>query len=93
MYTFTVETLPNGCRFIREHNIKLIHVNEAKRTICVVFGTGAKQIVRCHPEDHFNVEIGVSLAIARNLCGSRSALKKEIESHRKDVPNEQTAAK
>lgn len=65
--------------------IKNVHVNESKGIIVVVFTDGGKEIVRCHPDDHFNVEIGFSLALARHIYGSRSSLVREINSKRNDA--------
>lgn len=58
--------------------VKSILVNEKKRIITVVFGDDDVRMAKCHPDDNFSKEIGVSLCIARHMCGSRTNLNKLI---------------
>ena len=66
-------------------SIKTIHVNEAKKIMTVVFSDGAKQIVKCSPEDSFDAEIGFALALARKLFGSKTQVRKYIDRNAKVI--------
>ena len=81
--------------FVAHSEPASVTVNEAKRVVCVVFKDGSKQLVRCSPEDQFDPEIGVALAIARNQCGSKTRLRKLIAERArfvKEKKREQAAA-
>lgn len=59
--------------------IRSITVNKRKRLITVVFRDGCVEIIKCHKEDHFDVNVGVALAIAKHLYGSKNKFHKEVE--------------
>lgn len=79
-------------------NCVAVVVNEEKGVVAFVprFRGAAKQIVRCSPEDQFDPEIGVALAICRGLFGSKTQFRKFVRENAKFIerkkPNEQTAA-
>lgn len=66
-------------------HIKSITVNEDERVVCVVFDDG-KRIVRCDPHDQFDAEVGVSIAIARHVLGSRNKVMRELDKARWVAP-------
>ena len=65
-----------------------IQINPNKKTVFVQLIDGRKALVRCHPEDEFDEEIGVALAICRALCGSKSQFKKYLNSDAKYIHKE-----
>lgn len=70
-----------------------VFINKGKRVCTVIFSNGHKQVVRCNPKDDFDPEVGVSLAIARELLGSRSALRKLIDKRAKQIESKEKKAK
>lgn len=67
-----------GLKPYRSTEIRNILVNENKRLITVVFTDGEHEIIKCSEEDHFDVNIGVALAITQHLYGSKSKFHKDI---------------
>ena len=65
-----------------------IQINPSKKTVFVQLIDGRKALVRCHPEDEFDEEIGVALAVCRALCGSKSQFKKYLNSDAKYIHKE-----
>lgn len=63
--------------------IRNIYVNESEKVIVVVFKDGEKQIVKCSPDDEFDIEVGVALAIARYCFGSKTQFRKFIQKNAK----------
>lgn len=55
------------------------HVTESKGVVAVKFPDGETYVSHCSKEDHFDIEVGVALAIARHLYGSRTAFLKAIK--------------
>lgn len=68
-----------------KQDIKSITVNKGKKVITVVFKDGAKQIVKCHPKDTFDPEIGFALALVRNAFGSKTQVRKFIAENAKNI--------
>lgn len=62
----------------RHNYMRSILINEEKRVVTVVFHNGDVRIVKCAPEDDFDPEIGVCLAIARHKLGSKSQIRKIV---------------
>lgn len=58
--------------------IRSITVNEKEKIIAVVFRDGGVEVIRCREEDDFDVNIGVALAIAQHLYGSKTRFHKEV---------------
>lgn len=52
--------------------IHTIGINEKKGTIVVVFADGTKTISKCAKGDHFDVNVGVAMAITEKMFGSKS---------------------
>lgn len=50
---------------------KQVYANEKKRTVTVVFDNGEVETVTCAAEDTFNVEVGVTTAIATYHAGGK----------------------
>ncbi len=71
-----------------KNNVFSVEVNEAKRTIFVKLGNGLKAVVRCHPEDEFDIELGTALAICRAVYGSKSKFRKLINQNIKYIKKE-----
>lgn len=61
------------------NDIKHIFVNEKTKTVYVRFQDGSLQVSKCHPDEEFDLEIGVALAYARHAFGSKNKFKKMIE--------------
>lgn len=50
---------------------KNIYVNEAKRTICVVWKDGTKTVMKPHPDDEWDVEKGIALCFMKRMFDNR----------------------
>ena len=50
---------------------KDIFVNEAKRTICIVWKDGTKTVMKPHPDDEWDVEKGVALCFMKKMFDNR----------------------
>ena len=61
------------------NDIKHIFINEKTKTVYVRFQDGILQVSKCHPDEEFDLEIGVALAYARHAFGSKNKFKKMIE--------------
>ena len=59
--------------------IRSIQINKTERIVTVVFVDGCVELIKCHKEDDFDVNIGVALAIAKHLYGSKNKFHKEVE--------------
>ena len=70
-----------------------ITVNEEERVVTVVFEDGSVRMSRCSKDDHFDPVIGVAMCIAARKLGSRTKLKKFVESHAKVVKPKKKAEK
>lgn len=68
--------------------IKSVLVNKKKRLITVVFSDKDVRIIKCNKEDHFDVSVGVALAISEHLFGSKTQRNKWLEKHTKYVKGE-----
>ena len=62
-----------------------ITVNEEERIVTVVFEDGSVRMSRCSKDDHFDPVIGVAMCIAARKLGSRTKLKKYVESNARFV--------
>ena len=62
-----------------------ITVNEEERVVTVVFEDGSVRMSRCSKDDHFDPVIGVAMCIAARKLGSRTKLKKYVESNARFV--------
>ena len=60
--------------------IRNVLVNEKKRLVTVVFKDGTHEIIKCSKNDEFDVNVGVALAIAQHLYGSKNKFHKDIQS-------------
>lgn len=58
--------------------IRSIYIDEQNKVVVVIFKDNKKQVVRCSPDDEFDYEVGVALAIARHQFGSKTQLRKFI---------------
>ena len=61
--------------------IKSILVNEVAKVVTVKFLDGDVRIVRCHAQDEFDYNIGVSLAISEHIFGSKTQRSKLIKNN------------
>ena len=70
----------NKWNFEKSHEIKSITVNKEKQIVTVVFADGGVEMIKCCKEDkkNFDVNIGVALAIAKHLYGSKNRFHKEV---------------
>lgn len=81
--------------------IKSILVNEVARVVTVKFLDGDVRIIKCHKEDEFDYNIGVSLAISEHVFGSKTQRSKFIknnasyvkEKHKKETGEKATKQK
>lgn len=80
-----INCILNGPRNInKEENIMIISgiknvfFNEVKKTTTVVFLDHTSVIVKCTDNDHFDPEMGLAMALARKLFGSRSKFQKTV---------------
>ena len=66
--------------FGKNYEIKSITVNKEKQIVTVVFADGGVEMTKCCEEDkkNFDVNIGVALAIAKHLYGSKNRFHKEV---------------
>ena len=70
---------PNS-RTYYKNIIRNILVNEEKRLVTVVFSDdGSHEIIKCAKEDHFDVKVGVALAIAQHIYGSKTSFHKDVD--------------
>lgn len=58
--------------------IQAIYINNKKKIVTIVFKDGTHQIVKCSPEDSFDIEIGFALALTRKIFGSKTQTRKYI---------------
>ena len=65
--------------------IRNILANEEKRLVTVVFKDGTHEIIKCSKEDHFDVNIGVALAIAQHIYGSKNKFHKVVVNKTKTI--------
>ena len=63
----------------KETLIRNVLVNGKKRLVTVVFKDGTHEIVKCSKNDEFDVNIGVALAIAQHLYGSKNKFHKDVQ--------------
>ena len=54
-----------------EKPYKDVFVNEAKRTICIVWKDGTKTIMKPHPDDEWGVEKGIALCFMKRMFDNR----------------------
>ena len=79
-----VQDLMNQINNSQTYNIiRNIYIDEESKCVVVVFADGEKQIVKCSPNDEFDAEIGVALALARYYFGSKTQLRKFIQKNAK----------
>lgn len=87
------DTLTNLPEFLSKEILKFsiikIQINKEKKIVTVVFDDDV-QIVKCGPHDEFDEKIGVALAIAQHIFGSKTQFKKFIDKHSVDVPPRST---
>ena len=69
-----------------------ITVNEEERVVTVVFEDGSVRMSRCSKDDHFDPVIGVAMCIAARKLGSRTKLKKYVESNARFVKTKKKKA-
>ncbi len=74
-----------------ESRIRNIQVNEEKRLVTVVFTDGTHEIIKCAEDDHFDVHIGVALAIVKHLYGSKNKFHKDVAKKTKIINTKDTA--
>lgn len=67
--------------------IRNVLVNKQKGLVTVVFTDGEHEIIKCKKGDHFDVRIGVALAISQHLFGSKNKFHKEVDKKTKFVEN------
>ena len=72
-----IDSLLEGKKEIHT-SVKCIYIDKEARVTVVLFQDGTKQIVKCSPNDEFDAEVGVALAIARQLIGKKSKLKELV---------------
>lgn len=57
---------------IEQAQPKQVYVNYNKKTVTVKFNNGEAETVTCAEEDTFNIEVGISTAIATYKMGGKS---------------------
>lgn len=62
-----------------------VYPNEEKRILVVKFGDGEVVRLACHKEDVWDINIGVALAMAYKMCGSKNAYRKQVEELTKPI--------
>lgn len=58
---------------------KQVYVNYNKKTVTVKFDNGEAETVTCAEEDTFNIEVGISTAIATYKMGGKSIYHRYME--------------
>ena len=66
-------------------NIKKVIFNEPATII--IYKNGEKEVVKCSEGDLYNPEVGFAMAMMNIMFGSRSAYKRFINKHYKNINN------
>lgn len=72
-----------GLSTSKEYGIKSIQIFEEKKIVTVVFADNKIKVVRCAEGDNFDPNIGVALAIAEHLYGSKTKFRKFVNARAK----------
>lgn len=60
-------------------SIQSILINEEAKVVTIKFLDGDVRVIRCHQEDEFDYNVGVSLAISEHIFGSKNQRNKIIK--------------
>lgn len=73
--------------------IDKIYYDEGKKTVAVRFKDGETIVKECHPEDHFDLNVGVALAIIKKIYKTTTNFKKYVSRKAVKVSNPPKAKK
>lgn len=58
--------------------IRKVYSNSKEKIVAVVFEDGSREVVKCTKEDNFDVRVGVALALAQRVFGSKTQFHKFV---------------